>query len=144
MTLLFLAGCCTKKKCSGQDPFIAITLTSFTIDELLQTTLDTYEVGSNSLVGSCSACVSVKNNEGLITIGSPDSNKEMREFYFVIKNPARTDTIYDINYELFNQVIKCNSCFLFISQKEKIKSYGNFSFCHKGTQYFSETLTINK
>jgi hypothetical protein len=134
---LTVTGCCTKKKCAG---YITITLVSFTQTELSQTSVDIYEAGSNLLVQSYSAGITV---QGQTTIISPDHTKEMRNFYFVIKTPVTTDTIYKINYEIFTQKINCNTCFP-IPQKETIKSFGNFSFYHKGTPYFSTELTINK
>lgn len=68
---------------------------------------------------------------------------EMKNSFFVIKTKVTIDTIYDINYSAIHSRIDPNHCL--IPNKEDVYHIENFSFYHKGIQYFDDdTIVISK
>lgn len=156
---IFLIGinsCCSKVGCFSvqNQPKIYLEFTGYQLEynELSRIIPYLYSNLDDSLIDSSSYSYptnySAYQNSNLLTyITKSDVFFEMdflnslKESYIVIKTNVSSDTISEINFLVDQNKSSCNSC----GKKEDSYTIQNFSFYHKGIQYFDgDTVNISK
>jgi len=154
--LFTLSSCCTKKGCSEvqNSPNIYLTFTGFQLgyDELDYITPFLYSNADNSLIDSSynsyPKVFNAYSNSNLLEYFPTESAfqdydffEDLKQSYIVIKTPVRSDTIYQFDFSVEQEKIRCNAC----DKKTDRYTIQNFSFYHKGIQYFDgDTVNIIK
>jgi hypothetical protein len=141
LTILFLQSCCTKKECDyNLKPFLIVQLKNFDSDELLYSSVSSFDLVTKSLVN----VEEFSESNAEIRLSS-QGQKELRDQFFVIDTPVSSDTIYNVAYELYTyKTENCNKCFPLGAKKLTVTTFRNFSYFYKGQQYFKDTFTIEK
>jgi hypothetical protein len=134
---LLLAGCCTKKLCTGRDhAVITVVFENYSGSDLSNIYLKEYDRISGLQLDSVSGKdygVFLKPNTLQLKFASGlvDSFSDNKRFY-VISPLNENDTISDISYQVSNHAINCNHC---PGENDIVHDVTNFSVLCKGRRY---------
>lgn len=145
--LVSINSCCTEEYCVPirNAPSIYYVFSGY--EYVVEATY--YKLNSNDYSIVDSLKHREQNDETLALIGDynalyyNESILDFKDYNYVIKTISRSDTIYNIDFTTSTYKAKCHTCFL-ANGKEEFTEIQNFSFYHKGIQYFDgDTVKIS-